>query len=156
MVSNHRSTLPSQAGWYFIPLLHPLLFLCLLKRTNFSFTLLCSLLPHPVVCWFSPAWFYYTPNSGFQLHLHSLCPILVISNFPPNRSDKVAPSPLQDLLIHPYKRSFHHGPTEGKLWWTGTIFELLPPSPSPYGRNLTPPLNTARLLALPHLEDSQM
>lgn len=99
MVSNHRSTLPSQAGWYFIPLLHPL-FLCLLKRTNFSFTLLCSLLPHPVVCWFSPARFYYTPNSGFQLHLHSLCPILVISNFPPNRSDKVAPSPLQDLLIH--------------------------------------------------------
>lgn len=78
--------------------------------TNFSLILLCSLLPHPVVRWFSPAWFYYTPNSGFQLH-HFLCPTLVTSNFPP--SNRVTPSG----SLNPFKQtSLHQVPSMSKLW----------------------------------------
>ena len=112
---------------------------------NFSPALIC-LLSHPVVCWFFPDWFYYTPISGFNFTSISLCPTLVISNFPPNPSNKVVPS---GSLNHSCKWSFHQGPTVGKLWWTRIASQLLPPSPSPYSRNLMPPLNTACLLLFP-------
>lgn len=102
MVSNYN-TFPSQAGWYFISLLHPLLFLCLLKVLQTSLSLCFAFYWH-ILCCVS----FLQPDFSTLLILTFTSilyaqPEFVQTSLPtPNPSNEVIL--IQDLLIHSYRK----------------------------------------------------